>query len=312
MSGAVAGGLALAAASTAALNWGFFVQHRAASRGMARLSLRHPVRSLRALFGDLRWLAGFLVGLGGWALYIAALRLAPLALVQAVSAGGVGLLALFVSRLARTRLGRREWAGVGLSMLGLLLLGISLEGQPVGDHHARWTFVAVWVLASVVLAGLLAGPGRLVLSLGAGFGVAAGLLYAAGDVATKAAVAGGAALLFALAVLACHGGAFVALQLGFQRGGALATVGVATLFTNALPIAAGMLLYRERLPDGGAGAARLAAFAAVVAGAALLARAEGEDPDAAGRRRKPLVQRGSGLGPPPAPARRDYAHDRFP
>jgi hypothetical protein len=75
-------------------------------------------------------------------------------------------------------------------------------------------------------------------------------------------------------VLAFHGLAFVVLQLGFQRGGALATAGVATLFTNALPIAAGTTIFHEPLPAGALGAARVAAFAAVVAGAAALARPE--------------------------------------
>ena len=81
-------------------------------------------------------------------------------------------------------------------------------------------------------------------------------------------------MLFTAAVLACHGLAFVMLQLGFQRGGALATAGVSTLATNALPIAAGMVVFGERVPAGGLGALRVLAFAAVVAGAALLARGE--------------------------------------
>jgi len=112
------------------------------------------------------------------------------------------------------------------------------------------------------------------LSPGAGLGAAAGVLYAAGDVGTKAAVAGGGRLAFVPALLACHGLAFVALQLGFQRGTALATAGVATLLTNALPIVAGTALFHEGLPDGAPGALRVLAFVAVVAGAAGLARAE--------------------------------------
>jgi hypothetical protein len=100
------------------------------------------------------------------------------------------------------------------------------------------------------------------------------VLYAAGDVGTKAAVGGGARLVFMVPVLACHGLAFVALQLGFQRGGALATAGVATLFTNALPIVAGVALYKEPLPGGALGALRVLAFASVIVGAAVLARGE--------------------------------------
>ena len=49
------------------------------------------------------------------------------------------------------------------------------------------------------------------------------------------------------------------------------TVGLATLMTNALPIAAGMTVFREPLPAGWVGAVRVVAFAAVVAAAFLLA-----------------------------------------
>jgi len=266
--------LLLAGGSAGALNWGFFTQHQAASSGIPELSLRRPFASLASLFSNPRWLAGFVVGLAGWGLYIAALRFGPLSLVQAVSAGGVGLLALLVSRSSHVVLSRREWTGVWLAMLGLLLLGVSLIGKTGGDRHAHWTIVALWVGGSAALAGFFAGPGARSLAAGAGYGVAAGTLYAAGDVATKAAVSGGTATGFVIAVLACHGGAFVVLQLGFQRGGAIATVGVSTLFTNALPIAAGMLVFHERLPTGALGGVRLLAFATVVVGAALLARGE--------------------------------------
>jgi hypothetical protein len=241
---------------------------------MPPLSIRHPIASLAALFGNLRWLAGFLVGIGGWAFYVAALKFGPLSLVQAVSAGGIGVLALLVSRVSHIRLTHIERLGVVLSIGGLALLGISLLGGEKAHGHGQWTTVSLWIIGAVALAGFFAGPGGRALVPGAGLGVAAGLLYAAGDVATKAAVAGGVALLFVVAVFACHGLAFVSLQLGFQRGSAIATAGVATLFTNAMPIAAGMLVFGERIPSGVLGVLRLAAFAAVVLGAAMLSRPE--------------------------------------
>jgi hypothetical protein len=266
MSSSVAAGLFLALGSAAALNWGFFTQHGAAS-SLPPLSVRRPLHSLRLLFSNLRWLAGFVAGLGGWALYVVALMLAPLSLVQAVSAGGIGLLALLVERTIGTRLSRAEWTGVTVSLVGLLLLGISLAGHSATGQHGSAEAVGVWIAVSLVVAALAAArvPG------GVGFGIAAGVLYAAGDVATKAAVGGGLAVVFVVAVLACHGLAFVALQLGFQRGGALATAGVSTLCTNALPILAGMVLFHEGLPGGLLGALRVLAFAGVAVGAALLA-----------------------------------------
>ena len=278
MSMSTAGAFGLAAASALALNWAYFAQHQQASR-LPRLSVRRPVRSLALLFSNRRWLAGFVLGIGGWALYVAALSLGTLSLVQAASAGGIGVLAVLVWRLGGLRLSRREWAGVGLAISGLILLAVSLAGSGTSHPfaaHASWTAVAGWMAATGVVAAAFAGPLSRLLAGGAGLGIAAGLCYAAGDVGTKTAVGGGSRFLFAAPVLAAHGLGFVCLQLGFQRGGALATAGVATLFTNAVPIAAGMALYGDGLPAGALGVSRLLSFAAVVAGAALLTRGPGQ------------------------------------
>ncbi len=288
MTGATGGGLALALVSTICLSWGFFRQHRAAA-SLPPLSVRRPVASARALSADRGWLLGFTVGLAGWAAYVAALRLAPLSLVQAVSAGGIGLLALLVRRARGAGLSPRERRGVVLAVAGLACLAASLTGTAARGGHASAGTVALWLGASLLAALLAAGPLARLAAGGAGLGLAAGVLYAAGDVATKAAVAGGAAALFTAAVLAAHGLAFVCLQLGFQRGGALTTVGLSTLATNALPIAAGMAIFGERLPGGPLGTLRVVAFVAVVAGAAYLTGVGGEEPAAASRRRRRIA-----------------------
>jgi hypothetical protein len=269
-------GLALALLSAFALNWGFFTQHGAASE-LPPLTLRQPVRSLRMLLADRRWLAGFLVGLAGWAFYILALRLAPLSLVQAVAAGGLGVLALLVALSPGSPgLARREWTAVGVSVGGLALLGLSLAGgNPAGSVPSA-TAVAAWLAVLSLTAGAIAASIRAGVPAAVALGLAAGILYATGDVATKAAVASAALLVFVPAVLAAHGLAFVTLQLGFQRGGALVTVGLATLLTNSLPIAAGTFLFGEGIPAGAAGVLRVASFGLVVAGAVLLARPGGE------------------------------------
>lgn len=262
----VAGGLLLAAASAVALNWGYYAQHGASS-ALPPLTLRHPLASLVLLFRNRRWVVGFTTGIGGWVLYVAALALAPLSLVQAAAAGGIGVLAVLVRRLSST-----ERLAVGVGIAGLVLLAISLGGGATHSTHGSIAGPAGWMLGSVVVAALVTGAGRGFFAGGAAFGIAAGVLYAAGDVGTKAALGGGERFWFVPALLACHGLAFVLMQLGFQRGGVLATAGMATLWTNALPIAAGMILFGEPLPGGGLGVARVAAFIAVVLGAFLLSR----------------------------------------
>jgi hypothetical protein len=265
-------GLALALISTGALSYGAYLQH-SASGTLPVLSLRHPIRSLVALFTSGRWLAGFFTGISGWALYVVALRFAPLSLVQATAAGGVGLLALLV-RLGGGTLIRQERVAVAVSVGGLLLLGLSLPAGAAPAASLTWQAPLGWVLASMLLAAVAAVPAAGFLRPGAGLAAAAGLLYSAGDVATKAAVDGThPALLFWGLLLACHAFAFVCLQLSFQRGTALATAGVSALLTNVLPILAGLTVFAEHMPGGLAGVVRGVGFAGAVLGGTLLAAA---------------------------------------
>ena len=267
-------GLILALVTAAAFNWSWVAQHSITSQ-LPRLTVRRPWRSLGLLFGDRQWRFAFLIGICGWALYIVALRLAPLSLVQAVSAGGLGLLAVLAQRAEGERLPLREWVGVGMVVLGLIFLSASLAGGSSGSSSGSWIAVAAWFVVSAALAVVAIGPAAGRLAPGAGWGIAAGLIYAAADVGTKEAVHGGALLLFAAPIWAYHGLAFVLIQFSFQRGKALATAGLSSFFTNALPIAAGIAIFHEHTPPGLLGALRYVAFGCVVAGAAAVARKEG-------------------------------------
>jgi hypothetical protein len=255
----VAAGLALALVSAFALNWGWLVQHGAA-RDMPPLTLRRPLHSLRILFADRSWVIGFFVGLAGWVAYVAALALAPISLVQGVSAGGIGILAALAHRRGDV-IDRTSWLGVGAATAGLAFIAISLAGGALSAAAPSPGALTAWLAISGVVAAV---------TFFARGGVAAGVLYAAGDVATKAAVFGGRWLFVVPAILAAHGLAFVALQLGFQRGDALQTAGTASLLTNALPIAAGLVLFHEQLPSGPLGVLRVLGFVLVIAAAGVL------------------------------------------
>jgi drug/metabolite transporter (DMT)-like permease len=270
-------GLLLALGSAAMFNWSWVAQHTITSQ-LPVLTVRRPWWSLSVLFGHPRWRNAFLIGVIGWACYIVAVHLAPLSLVQTVSAGGIALLAIFAQRALGEPLPRREWLGVGIAVIGLIFLATSLAGGATSSRHASWLAVAGWFAASWVACGFSIGPVARRLAPGAGFGLAAGLMYAAADVGTKSAWYGGFDLLFIAPIWLCHGLAFTLIQLSFQRGRALATAGLSSFCTNALPIAAGLLIYRERVPGGTLGVLRVVAFACVVAGAAAVARREAEEP----------------------------------
>ena len=256
--------------SACLINWGYLAEHAAASK-LPPLSPRAPRRSLRLLLGSRRWLAGFGAETAGFGLYVVAVALAPLALVQAVAAGGIGVLAFLVAKTTGTRLDARERLGVLVAIGGLALLAISLAGGSEQGTVAGWIPIAMWLGASVGASALAVTSGATILRGGAAFGVAAGILFAAGDVSTKVMVDAGGHPTIVATVVGFYGAGTIALQMGFQRGRALTTAGIATLGTNAIPIAAAMTLFAEPLPDGPLGGVRLAAFGAAVAGAVALA-----------------------------------------
>src|SRR5436189_189262 len=122
-------------------------EHDAAA-ALPALSLRRPLHSAQALLTDRSWLLGFALESGGFALYVAALALAPLTLVQSVSAGGIGILAFVSARMRRRRLGRHELAGALISMFGLLALAVSLAGGS-GEGTGGSTFeIVLWLAAT--------------------------------------------------------------------------------------------------------------------------------------------------------------------
>ena len=262
--------LVLTIVSACGLNLGYLLQHDVAAR-LPPLSLRRPVASLRSLLREPRWLLGFGVQAVGFVLYVIALALAPLSLVQATAAGGIGILAVMVSRITHVPLTRHEEIGAVVSVVGLALLGISLLSSHGEGSGATYTWVGIWLGASAGGAALCVLPLARAIGKGAAWGIASGILFAAGDVATKMAVSGGLGnAVFLVCLIAFYAAGSAVLQAAFQHGGALTTAGLSTLMTNALPIAAGMVLFHEPLPSGWIGAVRIAAFAAVVAGAVLL------------------------------------------
>jgi hypothetical protein len=279
MTGQIGGALAITLFSAIALNWGYLREHEAA-RGLPPLSIRRPWQTARLLLGSRAWLIGFAAEMVGWGLFVVALALAPLALVQAVSAGGIGIRAVLVTRLSPSRLGARERFGVALSVVGLALLGASLAGGVGGGREASWMSLGLWLIGSAAAAAAVIGLARARVGAGVAFGLATGIAFAAGDVATKATVGGDIVLLPVL--VACYGAGTMLLQMGFQRGGALVVAGLATLLTNAIPIVAGATIFHEPLPGGALGVLRVLAFATVVVSAVLVARqdprAVAEDP----------------------------------
>jgi hypothetical protein len=265
--------IVLAALSTTITSLAYLREHDAAA-ALPVLSMRRPVHSVRLLLSDRSWLVGFAMETSGFLLYAAALALAELSLVQSINAGGIGVLAYVSARMGHRRLGRRELSGVILSVLGLLSLAVSLVGGSTAGGHGTTAAVLVFLGASVGAAVLVLVVGRALVGAAVAAGVAGGLFFAIGDISTKLVTQGGVRTAFLVTLILGYLLGTVLLQLGYQAGGALTVAGLATLLTNALPIAAGTLVLDEPVPSGAYGGLRILAFAAVVIGGGFLASPE--------------------------------------
>ena len=263
-------GLTVAFASALVTNTAYSLEHDAAA-ALPPLSPRQPFRSAKLLLTDRRWLLAFGAETAGWLMYVAALRLAPLSLVQAVAASGVAVLAFATARGHPSRLARREQAAVVLAIAGLTLLALSLVGTAESDQRPAPLGVVVWLAAfggGAVL--LIAVPTRF--GRAASLGLAAGLLFADGDISAKLVGYGGVWLAAVGTLIVAYAAGTSVLQWAYQRGDALTAAGMATMATNAVPIAAGFVLFGETLPRGTRAILQVAAFACLVMSAVALGR----------------------------------------
>jgi hypothetical protein len=273
MSISTAVALVLALLSTTITNLAYLREHEAAA-ALPVLSMRRPLHSFQLLVADRSWLLGFAMETAGFLLYAAALALASLALVQSIAAGGIGVLAYVSAKMSGRQLSRRELSGVILSILGLLALAVSLVGGSGEGRSGSTATILVWLGTSGALAIFVLLLGRAVLGVAVAAAVAGGIFFSIGDISTKVATQGGARIGFVLLLVVGYTIGTALLQLGYQAGGALTVAGLATLLTNALPIAAGTIVLAEPVPSGAFGGVRVLAFAAVTVGAFLLARPE--------------------------------------
>ena len=271
-------GLPLAFASALVTNAAYSLEHDAAA-ALPPLSPHRPFRSVQTLLGDRRWLLAFGAETAGWLMYVAALGLAPLALVQAVVASGVAVLAFMTARGHPSRLARREQLAVVLAVAGLALLASSLAGATPSDEHPPVIGVVLWMSACAGGAAALIAT-RVRIARAAALGLAAGLLFADGDISAKLVGYGGLWLIALATLIVAYATGTSVLQWAYQRGDALTAAGMATLATNAVPIAAGFVLFGETLPRGLRAVLQVASFACLVASAVALGHQQA--PEASG------------------------------
>jgi len=274
-------GILLALLCAFVSNLGFFFKHRGVCEA-PKVDIRHPLRTARALWSS-KWFAiGMVVGGSAWGLHVAAITLAPLSLVQAVLASGVVLIAVMAERLFGFEVGRRQWWGLGLTALGLILLGITLP-QSHGDSSSFSVPAMIAFEAGLFGIGalLIMGPraGAPVEHHGIMLGAASGILFGVCNVGVKAltGIAGDAGVVgiltspwLAVAVTASVV-AFYASARGLQDGDAVPVIAVTGTAANIAGIAGGIIVFGDPMPGDALGIVlQAAAFVMVIVASALM------------------------------------------
>jgi hypothetical protein len=249
-------GIMLALACALTTNVGFLFKHRGACAAPA-VDIRHPLRTARALFASKLFAVGMLIASGAWIFHVAAMSVAPLSVVQSVLAGGVVLLAVMAERTFGLRVSRRQWAGIGLTAVGLMLLGLSLPA--VHGAHSRFSVPGMIVFETVLLIVgtlMIIGPriGAPVEHHGFMLGAAAGLLFGVSDVAIKA-ISGMVSAHGALGLLSPWMGvavaasiaAFYASAKGLQDGEAVPVIAITGTAANVSGIVGGIMVFGDPL-----------------------------------------------------------------
>ena len=274
-------GILLALGCAFVANLGFFYKYKGAN-SVAKVELRHPLRSAGALYSS-RWFAlGMLVAAGSWALHVAALALAPMSVVQVALAAGVVLIAVMADRMFGFRVGPRQWLGLCLMAAGLVTLGITLPTMHGAHSHFSDAAMISFEAGLFGIGGLLImGPriGGPVEHHGIMLGAAAGVLFGVSDSAIKALTGivgahGPLAVLLspwlAVAVLASIL-AFYASARGLQDGDAVPVIAVTGTAANIAGIAGGILVFGDPLPGSAFGIVlQSLAFVLVLVAAALM------------------------------------------
>ena len=248
-------GILLALACAVATQLGFLYKHRGANAA-PKVDIRHPLRTVKALFSSPWFAIGMGVALGAWILHVGALALAPLSVVQAVLSTGVVMLAVLADRLFGFTVGRRQWLGVAMTAVGLVLLVVTLPAS----HGAHSSYSLAGMLAFeggmlAIGALLITGPrmGAPDHHHGIMLGAAAGTLFGVSDVAIKALTGldGPLAILLSpwlgVAALASIV-AFYASARGLQDGEAVPVIASTSTAANVSCIIGGIVVFGDPMP----------------------------------------------------------------
>ncbi|WP_354700991.1 hypothetical protein DSM112329_01288 [Paraconexibacter sp. AEG42_29] len=272
-------GLVLALLCAVAANLGFFYKHRGCNE-VPTVDVKHPLRTARSLWSSKWFAVGMLLGFVGWILHVGAIAMAPLSTVQVVLSGGVVLIAVMADKIFGFAVDKRQWWGLGLTAVGLALLGLTMPGS----HGAGGGYS---LQALVVFEGILLGMGGLLIlgprtgapaqHHGVMLAAATGILFGVCNVAVKAlteviGLNGMIGLLspWLLVAIVASATAFYASARSLQDGDAVSVIAITGTAASISGISGGILVFGDPMAGTALGiVVQSVAFLMVIVASAL-------------------------------------------
>jgi drug/metabolite transporter (DMT)-like permease len=275
-----------AIAASLAFNYAMYMQKKAVGV-LPEVKMQFSWSVIKAFVSNRAWLVSMVVVLFGSGLYAYALTVAPISIVQPIMASGVALLAYLAIKNLGEKPRRIDLVAIGLSILGVALIGVSLaEGLPKDVRHSPvslWIFTAALVVVAIIipLAMMKGSDAR----KAAGLGIAVGIFYGTSAVFAKlllvdwsgqwstrgVLVVFSSVFLIAWAVTLVP--AFIILQAALQKGQAIVVVPLLAGLSQLVPIALGMVALHEKFPKSPAlSVLRIFAFALILVATVILSR----------------------------------------
>jgi len=261
-------------AATLGIQLGYFLWKIAADE-LPRIGTAPAGTVALAFVTNWKWLLGFVLTVVGWLFFVKATDLGEVSIVQPLMSVGDIFLVLLAITFLHERLGRVEWVGLALTVVGAVLLAV--EATVIKQVAIAWPRLVAFLAlcAAGWLALFLAGRRSagsevpLAIAVGIGFGMGAVLtklmtayLTLGGQQLESSAFLLNPILPF---MVAANVAGLALLQIAFQRGRASVIIPVQLAVANGLVVIAGFLVFAEAI-----GPMRLFGICVIVAGTTAL------------------------------------------
>lgn len=276
-------GVAIMLVSTSVMNVGSVLQKKAVDR-LPPLEGQPLLASIRSVLRTPLWLFGWVMTSGAIVLNWVALGFADISIVQPLNGFGLVVLAVFSRFYLGERLTPPTLLGIGGVVVGLAIIGATAsesrswdDAAAVLESYTRPAAIATLAGLLLLILGLWAVASRVARFAGVLFAFIAaassvlGLTFSKGLFACFAIAGLGATLstwpayLLAGLLLGFSTLAIMLQQLSFQKGRAVVVTPIFGAASVALPLATGLLVFREAVSP-----ATLVAVLFVVVGVAFL------------------------------------------